>query len=493
MPQPQWEVTVEIKTKLAKMVGEENVSDDPDVLRNFSVDCSLEKPRMASYVVRPKNTQEIQKIMEFANEVRLPVVPSSSGIHFKGSALPLQGGIVLDLRRMNRILEIDERNRKVRIEPGVTWPQIQAELAKSHLMAMSPFLPHPLKSVVTSHLEREPTVITKFEYADPLLTVEFVYPTGRIMRSGSAVVPGATATAISDGAFPEGPDIDYWRLLQGAQGTMGIVTWANVKVEYLPEVNKVFFIPFDQMEDTIEPLYRIQRRMIGLECFLLNKLNLAAILAEKLPADLEELMGTLPEWVLVLVLSGGRRRPEMKIEYEEEALREVGKELSLAKTMSHLPGVPRAERKLLEMVRSGWPADKVYWKFAYRGSCEDIFFVTKMERVPYFFEILKKLLATYKVMDVGFYVQPIEYGRACHFECNIYYNGSDSREVDAVRKLYAEAAEYLLDSGALFTRPYGLLADLVYARTASYTATLKKLKALYDPNNVLAPGKLCFK
>jgi len=484
---------VEIKTKLAKMVGEENVSDDPDVLRNFSVDCSLEKPRMASYVVRPKNAQEVQEIIGFANEVRFPVVPSSSGIHFKGSALPLQGGIVLDLRRMNRVLEIDERNRKVRIEPGVTWPELQAELAKRHLMAIMPFLPHPLKSAVTSHLEREPTVITKFEYADPVLTMEFVYPNGRIMRSGSAVVPGATTTAISDCAFPEGPDIDYWRLLQGAQGTMGVVTWANVKVEYLPEVNKIFFIPFEKIGDAIEPLYRIQRRMIGLECFLLNKLNLAIILTEKLPNDLEQLMEILPEWVVVLVLSGGKRHPRMKIEYEEEALREVGKELSLAKIMSHLPGVPRAEKKLLEMLRRGWPVDKVYWKFAYRGSCEDIFFITKMEKVPHFLDIIKKSLAAYRVIDIGYYVQPIEYGRACHFECNIYYNGSDLKEVDSVRKLYAEVAEALFDSGALFTRPYGLLADLVYGRAAGYTATLKKLKTLYDPNNVLAPGKLCFR
>jgi len=225
----------------------------------------------------------------------------------------------------------------------------------------------------------------------------------------------------------------------------------------------------------------------------LNKLNLAIILTEKLPNDLEQLMEILPEWVVVLVLSGGKRHPRMKIEYEEEALREVGKELSLAKIMSHLPGVPRAEKKLLEMLRRGWPVDKVYWKFAYRGSCEDIFFITKMEKVPHFLDIIKKSLAAYRVIDIGYYVQPIEYGRACHFECNIYYNGSDLKEVDSVRKLYAEVAEALFDSGALFTRPYGLLADLVYGRAAGYTATLKKLKTLYDPNNVLAPGKLCFR
>lgn len=484
---------MDLKSNLAKIVGEENVSDDPKVLRDFSVDFSLEKPRMASCVVRTKDRQDVQKVIEFANETKVPVTPSSSGIHFKGAALPLQGGIVMDLNGMNQIQDIDERNRKARIEPGVTWPQLQDELAKRHLMAMMPFLPHPKKSVVTSSLERDPIVIAKYEYADPVLTMEFVYPNGKIMRTGSAIVPRATEDGISDCAMPEGPDLDYWRLLQGAQGTMGVATWVNVKVEYLPEVNKMFFIPFDKIDDSIEPLYRIQRRMIGLECFLLNKLNLATILAEKLPDDIEKLMSTLPEWVVVLVLSGGKRRPEMKIEYEEEALREVGKELSLTRIMTHLPGIPGAEKKLLEMLRKGWPAEKTYWKFAYKGACEDIFFITKMEKTPQFLEIIKKAAADFGIANLGYYVQPIEYGRACHFECDIFHNSADAKELEAVRKFYAETNKQLLDAGALYTRPYGSIADLVYARATSYTSTLKKLKALYDPNNVLAPGKLCFK
>ena len=193
---------MDIKAELTEIVGRENISDEPEQLRNFSADQSLEKQRAASYVVRPKDTIEVQRVIRLSNELKLPVVPSSSRIHFYGSALPLQGGIVLDLTRMNRIREIDERNRKVGIEPGVTWSQLQTELAKRHLMAMIPFLPHPLKSVITSHLEREPNVIPKHEYGDPMLTMEFVYPNGKIMRTGSAIVPGATTTAVSDGVFP---------------------------------------------------------------------------------------------------------------------------------------------------------------------------------------------------------------------------------------------------------------------------------------------------
>ena len=98
----------------------------------------------------------------------------------------------------------------------------------------------------------------------------------------------------------------------------------------------------------------------------------------------------------------------------------------------------------------------------------------------------------YTLADLGFYLQPLELGRACHWECNLYYDSGSQAEVDTVRKLYAEAAEVLLNMGVLFTRPYGILADPVYSRAASYTIALKKLKGLLDPNNIMSPGKLCF-
>ena len=483
---------MDVKAKLAEIVGSSNVSDAPEDLVAFSRDYSLCPPRMPSYVVRPKNTEEVQKIIRLANEIKMPVVPSSSGIHFNGATIPLQSGIMLDLRRMNRTLEIDERNRKVRIEPGVTWGQLQSELEKHHLRALIPLLPHPLKSALTSHLEREPILIPKMEYSDPMMATEVIWPNGKYFRTGTAVVPGYGTTAISDGVNPAGPGLDWWRLFQGAQGTMGVMTWTAAKVEYLPEVSKIFFLPFDQIENSIEPMYRIQRRMIGHECFLLNKLNLAAILAEKAPQDVEDLMVSLPEWTLIIVLGGGRRHPEVKLEYEEESLREIIAEFPVTRILTALPGVPQAEKKLPEMLRRPWPEDRTYWKFAYRGSCQDLFFLTTLEKVPGFMEVLKQALGAYGIRDTGFYIQPIEYGRICHFECDIYYDGSAPRDVEIVGDFYAEVVKRLLDHGAFFSRPYGIIADLVYSRAAGYTIALKKLKKLLDPNNILSPGRLCF-
>ena len=76
-------------------------------------------------MVKPKNTEEMQELVKFANRTLTPLVPSSSGIHFYGATLPEQGGVIVDLSGMNKILEIDTQNRKVKIEPGVTWPQLR--------------------------------------------------------------------------------------------------------------------------------------------------------------------------------------------------------------------------------------------------------------------------------------------------------------------------------------------------------------------------------
>ncbi len=484
-----------IKKELAGIVGEKNVFDDAKKLEPFSRDYSLSSPSMPGYVVKPKNAKEIQSIVKLANKYKMPVVPCSSGIHFHGDTIPVQGGIVLDLQGMNRILLIDDRNRMVRVEPGVTWEQLQPELEKHDMMALAPLLPHHQKSALISHLERDPILIPKFEYTDTLVTVEVVLPDGEIFRTGSAAVPGFPKTSFSEGVNPSGPGNMMWtRMLQGAQGTLGVVTWGQFKIEYRPKVNKTYFLPFNDVQEAVEVVARVQRRMIGAECLILNNVNLAAILARQWPGDFNSLRATLPPWTLILVLGGGVRFPEEKIEYEEDALREVAKELSITDLPDSVPGVPGVKKQIADMLRSAWPKEKPYWKLAYKGSCQDLFFHTVLGKAEYFAEIIGEVAVDhdYRLGDIGFYIQPVVYGGACHFESNFYYNPDNAQEVDKIKDLSAEAAEVALDAGAFFSRPYGDVADMVYERTASYTAELKKVKKLMDPNNIMSPGRLCF-
>jgi FAD/FMN-containing dehydrogenase len=484
-----------IKKELTGIVGAEHVFDDAESLKPFSKDYSLSSPGMPGYVVKPESAVAIQSIVRLANKYKIPVVPCSSGIHFHGDTVPVQGGIVLDLRRMNRILTIDERNRMARVEPGVTWEQLQPELKKHDMMALTPLLPHHLKSALTSHLERDPILIPKFEYTDTLVTVEVVLPDGEIFRTGSASVPGFPDKSFAEGVNPSGPGNMMWtRMLQGAQGTLGVVTWGQFKIEYRPRVNKAFFLPFNRLKDAVAFVSSVQRRMIGEECLILNNVNLAAILARRWPADFRSLRKTLAPWTLILVLGGGVRFPEEKIEYEEDALKEVARELSVPELPGTLPGAPGLEKEIAERLRSAWPGERTYWKLAYKGSCHDLFFHTVLGKAEGFTQVINKIAAGhgYTKEETGYYIQPVVYGGACHFEADFFYGPDDDREVHETRGLYDEAAEAVMDGGGFFSRPYGVVADMVYERSASYTAALKKVKKLMDPNNIMSPGRLCF-
>ena len=104
-----------IKEDLAGMVGAEYVSDAPETLEKYSRDYSFVPPRMPTCVVSPQNTEEVQGVLKYASERMIPVTPRSSGVSFYGAGIPSQGGIILNLTRMNKILEIDERNKKMKV------------------------------------------------------------------------------------------------------------------------------------------------------------------------------------------------------------------------------------------------------------------------------------------------------------------------------------------------------------------------------------------
>jgi hypothetical protein len=483
-----------VRDRLLEIVGVENFSDDAKVLEKYSKDFSLVPSGMPNFVVKPKDAPEIQEVVRLANERLVPVVPVSSSVHFQGATIPKQGGIVLDLSRMNRILEIDEMNRRVRIEAGVTWGQLTEALEKEGFRMIMPLLPHSKRSVVTDYLEREVPTNTVYDYGEPLQSMEVVWPTGEIFRMGSASVDGYPDSK-SKGANPSGPGLDFYRFIQGAQGTMGVVTWSNLKIESIPKIDKVLFAPVNDLDPAIEFLYRILPRRIGQECLLLNNVSLAAILAEDGPGEFGKLRQTLPAWTLILVLSGLLRRPEEKIAYEEKALSDIlkneFKEMALAE---NLPGFPGLGRKMLPLLRKPWPKDVTYWKNQYKGGCQSLFFIARPALSERFMDIMEGIAARhdYPKGNLGSYLQPIEHNRACHIEFNFFYDPANFTEIEKVRGLYREAAIALLNEGAFFTRPYGDLAPMMYERAAGYSTVLRRVKKVFDPKNIMNPGNLCF-
>ncbi|MFZ0932626.1 MAG: FAD-binding oxidoreductase [Syntrophobacteraceae bacterium] len=483
-----------LKEKLSGLVGTDAFMDDPASLQGYATDYSYTDAGAPNYIVKPANSEEVSRVVGFCNENAVPVVPCSSKVHFYGATIPKEGGVVLDMSRMDKILEIDPENRRVRFEAGVTWDKLTKALEKEGFRVIMPLTPPAERSVLTDFLEREEPTNQVYDYGEPLQAMEVVWPTGEIFRTGSASVNGYPDSH-SKGANPSGPGLDFYRFFQCAQGTMGVVTWTNLKIECIPKKDKIVFAPIADLDYAINFLYRILPRRIGQEVLLLNNVNLAAILAQDWPADFEKLKATLPPWTLILVISGLSRRPEEKIAYEENFLAQVIKnEFTDLRLSENLSGFPGLGNKVLPILRKPWPAGMPHWKIGVKGACQSLFFHTRPVKAQRFVARVREIAARhgYPVSDIGMYIQPIEHNRACRPEFNFFYDPRNEAGKAAVRTLYKEAAKLLLNEGAIFTRPYGDLAPIVYERAGSYAAHLKRLKKVFDPNNIMNPSNLCF-
>ena len=267
-----------IKDKLRKIVGDDCIYEGPSLQQDHLWCGHVLNPQIPNVVVKPESHEEIQKIVQLANEKKVPLYPLSSSVHFQGSASPLPGAIALDLSRMNQIMNIDERNRTVRIQPGVTWGQLDEELEKHNLKPLNPLLPHKNKSALTSSTEREPMLIPKTEYGEKVLTMEVILSNGNLFRTGSATVGEPGETQVDLVGFT-GPGIDFYRLFKGSQGTFGIFTWINMKAPCRPAINQFLYLPIQELGECTDFIYEIQKKMVGAECLLLNRFNLSIILS----------------------------------------------------------------------------------------------------------------------------------------------------------------------------------------------------------------------
>lgn len=484
------------KDGLTKIVGAGNVIDDTETLDGYSKDHSFVQPRKPWFVVKPKNADEVQGIVKWANETRTPLVPISSGSpRFYGDTVPsVPGAVIVDLSRMKRIIRIDRRNRMAIIEPGVTFSELQPELAKEGLRLSTPLLPRANKSVIGSLLERQPTLVPRYQWVilEPLRCLEVIWGNGDRLRTGEAGEYGPLEKQWELGLAqvnPMGPaNIDYWRLVSAAQGSMGIAIWASIRCEILPQLHKLFFIAAKRLDDLIDCAYRLLRVRLGDEFLLLNSSNLATILGEGTD-QITALRDELPSWVIIVGVAGRDRLPRERVEFQEKDIKGIAKQHGL-KVVSAIPGA--SDGQVLETILN--PSRDPYWKLGYKGRCQDIFFLTTLNRTPEFVTTMYSLAEAlkYPCSDIGIYLQPQHQGVSCHCEFSLPYDPDDQEEIAKVQELFTRASEELLKQGAFFSRPYGIWANMMYNRDAQQTNLLRQVKGIFDPNNVMNPGKLCF-
>lgn len=485
-----------VENDLENIVGRENILNDPDILKEYSGGFNFVPRKMPTCVVKPANIDELQGVVRWSNEKKIPLVPVSSGPpHFRGDTVPsAEGAVIVDLSSMKKIIRVNAANRVAIVEPGVNFGELQSELAKSGMCAYMPLSPRSSKSVLASVLEREPILMpgVHFDSTDPMLCTEIVFGTGDKMRTGEAAGPDTLEEQWEIGKAqisPFGPtQMDPQRLVSGAQGTIGIVTWMSLKCRFLSELSSSFLIPSDSLEPLIELSYHLTRIRFTGNIFILNGLNLACLMCHT-PQEISTLRDSLPTWVMFVSCEGYGPLPEQKVEYLEADLRELAGSYGLD-LHTDISGISAGEfSRLLSL-----PSPEPYWKLRFKGDFNDIFFLTTQGKTPEFARVMSELAQQqeFPVKDIGVYIQPIVQGTSCHCEFNIYYDPANQAELELTGKLAAEAVSRLEEKGAFFSRPYGQWVDVAYRRARDTAEMQKKVKDIFDPNGILNPGKLCF-
>jgi len=232
---------------LQRLLGNRNVLHAPEDLVAYEYDATIERA-LPDVVVFPTTAEEVASCVRLANQYEFPVVPRGSGTGLSGGAVPVKGGILLVLTRMNRILEVDVANRVAVVQPGVINLHLQDELAPLGLT----YAPDPSSQRVctiggnVANNSGGPHTLAHGSTVNHILALQVVLPDGRIVRVGSRV--------------PDAPGIDLRGLLVGSEGTLAIVTEATLRlVRNQPAVRTLLAI-FESVEAASNAVSDVIRR-----------------------------------------------------------------------------------------------------------------------------------------------------------------------------------------------------------------------------------------
>ena len=230
----------ELYESIAKSVGEDRVRKDTLERRLYSHDLaslpkvmSLGFKMMPDMVVRPKSAREISEIIKIACKEGIPVVPRGGASWGLGGAMPVVGGIVLDLTGMNSVIDIDSDNMHVTVESGITWKVLYDTLLREGYLIGS-YPGSAYSATVGGWINTGGVGVGSFKYGsaiDQIHSLEVVLPTGEIIDGRDTMASGA-------GGF------DLARLFFGAEGTLGIVTKTTLKIYPAPEEIRPFSYAF---------------------------------------------------------------------------------------------------------------------------------------------------------------------------------------------------------------------------------------------------------
>ena len=447
---------------LQAIVGADNLTQTAEELLCYSYDgTALEFPPAA--VAFPGSAEEIGAIMRLANKLSFPVIPRGAGTGMTGGALAVRGGLVLALSRLNRILEIDVENQVAVVEPGVITGQFQEAVKQQGLFY--PPDPASLKFCSLGGNVAEcaggPSAVKYGVTRDYILGLEVVLPDGRILATGVRTAKGVAG-------------YDLTRLFVGSEGTLGVITKIIVSLRAAPQAKKTFLVECPSIE-----------RATGL---------VTGILATLRPCTLEYMDNTVIGMVseaLPFTLSD-QTRALLLIEVDGEAAAVEQQAAALSDFLGDSPQVIAVHRASTPAeVESLWTARRAVSPAAFslkpHKTSEDV--VVPRSRIPDLVDFTQQLNESLEVIIFTF-------GHAGdgNIHVNIMLDREKPEEIKQAETAKRQLFDKVLSLGGTLSGEHGIgitkAAFLPLELGDTGMAVMGSIKKLFDPNNILNPGKI---
>lgn len=455
-------MNTEILSQLQAIVGNQHCTTRAEDLHCYSYDGRSNGPLPAA-VVFPDTTEQVSRIMQLATRTRLPVVPRGAGTGMTGGSLPIHGGIVLALGRMNRILEIDADNQIAIAEPGVITADLQREVKKFGLMY--PPDPASLKFCTLGGNAGEcaggPSAVKYGVTKDFIIGLEVVLPSGEIINTGCRTEKGVTG-------------YDLTRLFVGCEGTLGVITRLICRLLPLPEARETYLLTSPSLAATTGLVAKILTSNI-LPCTLeyMDRTAIevvSSLMTEPLPENTQALLLLELDGTVAAIADQARRLERLLVTEPSFTVRK-------AANRQEVDGLWQARRAISPATFNLRP-NKI---------SEDV--AVPRSRIPQLVDFCEKMAAELELIILTF-------GHAGdgNIHVNIMLDRRDPAQEQAGEEAKRRLFEFTIAIGGTLSGEHGIgTAKARFLPLELNDATIramKGIKQLFDPLGIMNPGKI---
>ena len=448
--------------QLKKILGSDHVSSKKEDLLCYGYDATA-RLFMPDAVVFPGNSDDISRILSLAGKIGVPVVPRGAGTGMAGSSLPIHGGVVMAMNRLDRILEIDKENFTVTTEPGVITGKLHKAVESVGLF----YPPDPSSSDISTiggnlaQCAGGPRAVKYGVTRDYVLGLEAVLPTGEVIQTGVRTAKGVVG-------------YDLTRLIVGSEGTLAVITKIILRLLPLPESVKTMTAVFDSIEAAAQAVANIMRS--GITPRTLEYMDGAAIRCAEsytrtgLPAHSEA--------ALIIEVDGGKGETEKNAATLKTMLAEYGAvSVQVADTPADVKAIWKARKAI----------SPALFRYGPHKINEDI--VVPRNKIP---DMVKRLETLSK--ETGLTIVSFGHAGDGNIHVNVMLDKRDGQLLALAEKTIDTIFDYTLALGGTISGEHGVgITKKAYISKEVGPVELglmKQIKSVFDPKNILNPGKL---